>query len=118
TGTGAGKLLRGNVLTPTTRYRGGQVAVDAAGTITCVGCAGAAADQVVITCPDAAISPGLVNTNDHITFTQNRPYTDTGVRYEHRHQWRIGQDGKPRISSTGSASADQIRWGELRFLMG
>src|SRR5690606_29430530 len=91
TGTGAGKLLRGNVLTPTTMYRGGQVAVDAAGTITCVGCACAAADQVVITCPDAAISPGLVNTHDHITFTQNRPYTDTGVRYEHRHQWRIGQ---------------------------
>jgi large repetitive protein len=118
TGTGTGTLLKGNVLAPATIYRGGQVAVDAAGMITCVGCNCAAADQAVVTCPDAAISPGLINTHDHITFTQNQPYTDTGVRYEHRHQWRIGQDGKPQIPSTGSANADQIRWGELRFLMG
>jgi len=118
TGTGAGKLLKGNVLTPTTVYRGGQVAVDAAGMITCVGCNCAAADQTVITCPDAAISPGLINTHDHITYTHNQPYTDAGVRYEHRHQWRLGQDGKPEIPYLSGASADQVRWGELRFLMG
>jgi hypothetical protein len=117
-GTGAGKLLKGNVLTPTTMYRGGQVAVDAAGAITCVGCDCAAADQVVIACPDAAISPGLINTHDHITYTHNQPYTDAGVRYEHRHQWRIGQDGKPKITYLSNATADQVRWGELRFLMG
>ena len=117
-GSGTATLLKGNVLTPTTVYRGGQVAVDAAGKIACVGCNCAAADQVVVTCPDGAISPGLINTHDHITFTQNLPYTDAGVRYEHRHQWRIGQDGKPKIPSTGSATADQVRWGELRFLMG
>ena len=117
-GTGAGKLLKGNILTPTTMYRGGQVAVDAAGLISCVGCSCGAADQTVITCPDAAISPGLINTHDHITFTQNQPYTDSGVRYEHRHEWRRGQDGKPVIPSAGGATADQIRWGELRFLMG
>lgn len=117
-GTGTGTLLKGNVLTPTMMYRGGQVAVSASGVISCVGCNCGAPDQVVITCPDAAISPGLINTHDHITFTQNQPYTDGGVRYEHRHQWRVGQDGKPRINSTGSATADQIRWGELRFLMG
>jgi large repetitive protein len=115
---GPAKLLKGNVLTPTTVFRGGQVAVDAAGQITCVGCDCAAGGETVITCPDAAISPGLINTHDHITFTQNQPYTDTGVRYEHRHQWRIGQDGKPKIPSMGSASADAVRWGELRFLMG
>ncbi len=118
TGTGTAMLLRGNVLTPSTMYRGGGVAVDAAGVISCVGCDCGAADQVVVTCPDAAISPGLINTHDHITFTQLQPYTDTGVRYEHRHQWRQGQDGKPRISSPSTNAADQIRWGELRFLMG
>ena len=47
----------------------------------------------MITCPDGAISPGLINTHDHITFTQNPPYTDTGERYEHRHEWRKGLDG-------------------------
>jgi large repetitive protein len=117
-GTGADKLLVGVVLTPSTVYRGGQVAVNASGQITCVGCDCAAGDETVITCPDGAISPGLINTHDHITFTQNPPYTDNGVRYEHRHQWRRGQDGKDRIVAPGGASADQIRWGELRFLMG
>jgi cytosine/adenosine deaminase-related metal-dependent hydrolase len=117
-GAGRATLLRGDVLTPTAMYRGGQVAIDARGLITCVGCECAAADQTVITCPDAAISPGLVNPHDHITFTQNPPYTDRGVRYEHRHQWRRGQDNKPRIEAPGGATADQIRWGELRFVMG
>jgi cytosine/adenosine deaminase-related metal-dependent hydrolase len=112
------KLIKGNVLTPGKVFRGGQVAVDAAGQITCVGCDCAAGGETVVTCADAVISPGLINTHDHITFTQNPPYTDGGVRYEHRHQWRRGQDGKPRISSAGGATADQIRWGELRFLMG
>lgn len=115
---GATKLLRGEVLTPTKLFHGGGVAIDASGSITCVGCDCAEAGQTVVTCPDASISPGLINTHDHITFTQNQPYTDSGVRYDHRHQWRKGQDGKPKISSPGSASADQIRWGELRFLMG
>ncbi|MDQ3366346.1 MAG: amidohydrolase family protein [Myxococcota bacterium] len=118
TAGGEAKLLKGIVLTPTTVYRGGQVAVDASGQITCVGCDCDAGGETVISCPEGAISPGLINTHDHITFTQNPPYTDTGVRYEHRHQWRVGQDGKPRIPSAGSATADAVRWGELRFLMG
>lgn len=112
------KLLEGNILTPGKVFRGGQVAIDAQGQITCVGCDCAAGGETVVTCPDGAISPGLINTHDHITFTQNPPYTDTGVRYDHRHQWRRGQDGKPKITSSGGAKADQIRWGELRFLMG
>ncbi|MDX2087252.1 MAG: lamin tail domain-containing protein [Kofleriaceae bacterium] len=115
---GAAKLLRGEVLTPTKLFHGGGVAIDATGSITCVGCDCAEAGQTVVTCPDASISPGLINTHDHITFTQNPPYTDNGVRYDHRHQWRKGQDGKAMISSRGNASDDQIRWGELRFLMG
>ena len=118
TGTGTAKLLKGVVLTPTTVFRGGQVAVDATGSITCVGCDCAAGGETVITCPDGAISPGLINTHDHITFTQNQPYTDNGERYEHRHQWRKGQDGHSSIPASGGASQDQIRWGELRFLMG
>ena len=118
TAGGPAKLLRGEVLTPTRLFHGGGVAVDSQGSITCVGCNCAEAGQTVVTCPDASISPGLINTHDHITFTQNNPYTDTGVRYDDRQQWRKGLDGKPKIPAAGGASADQIRWGELRFLMG
>lgn len=113
-------LLEGDVLAPTTIYRGGQVAVDASGTIICVGCDCAATvpSATRITCPDGAISPGLINGLDHITFTQNAPASDTGERYEHRHNWRTGSGGHTQITSAGSATANQIRWGELRFLMG
>jgi len=115
---GTSKLIKGEVLTPTKIFHGGQVAVDAQGSITCVGCDCADGGETVISCPDGAISPGLINTHDHITFTQNPPYTDTGVRYDDRQQWRKGLDSKPKITSAGSATGDQIRWGELRFLMG
>ena len=111
-------LIEGNILTPTTVFHGGQVEVDTTGHITCVGCDCARGGETTIVCPDAAISPGLINTHDHITFTQNNPYTDTGERYDDRQQWREGLDGHKKIPAPGSATADQIRWGELRFLMG
>jgi large repetitive protein len=112
------RLIKGNILTPQTVFRGGQVAIDEAGMITCVGCNCAEGGETTIVCPQASVSPGLINTHDHITFTHNDPYTDVGVRYEHRHQWRRGQDGKPRITASGGASGDRISFGELRFLLG
>lgn len=117
-GVGTSKLLKGTVLTPTTIFHGGQVAIDPTGQITCAGCNCATGGETVITCPDAAISPGLINTHDHITFTQDFPYTDSGERYDDRQQWREGLDGHKKIPSKGSASKAQILWGELRFLMG
>src|SRR5689334_2401654 len=38
TSVGAAQLIKGNILTPQTIFRGGQVAIDATGEITCVGC--------------------------------------------------------------------------------
>jgi hypothetical protein len=111
-------LLEGNILAPDAVYVGGQVAIDATGMITCVGCNCAAGGETTIVCPDSAISPGLINTHDHITFTQDSPYTDTGERYDDRQQWREGLDGHTKIPAAGGASADQQSWGELRFLMG
>jgi cysteine-rich repeat protein len=124
----AAKAILGTVLTPTKVYRGGQVVVDDKGAIVFVGCRAecdanaackaAAAAATKISCPNGVISPGLINTHDHITFTHNQPYTDTGERYEHRHDWRRGINGHTKITSVGSASTDQVLWGELRFLVG
>jgi len=114
----ARKVLTGNVLTPTGILANGQVAISATGTITCVGPACTVGGETVIACPDGVISPGLINTHDHITYTQNSPYNNTGERYEHRHDWRQGRRGHTRITTPGSATADQQRWGELRFLLG
>lgn len=114
------KLVTGTVLAPGAIYRGGQVAVDAQGVITCVGCDCAAQAQSAtqIRCPQGVISPGLINTHDHITYAQNTPPADTGERYEHRHDWRRGINCHNAISYAGSASDDEIRWGELRFVLG
>jgi hypothetical protein len=110
------KLLKGNVLAPATLFKGGQVAVDATGVISCVGCNCAQGGETVISCPTGVISPGLINAHDHITFSQNSPYNDTGERYEQRHDWRRGQRGHTKISSAGSASGDAVSWAELRFV--
>jgi cysteine-rich repeat protein len=129
TAGGTAKLIVGTVLTPGTIYRGGQVLVDSKGGIVNVGCDcqkapdPSACDTIakaatLITCPTGVISPALINTHDHITFTQNSPYNDTGERYEHRHDWRKGNNGHTQISTPGGATNDQVSWGELRFLMG
>ena len=124
----AGRRIRGNVLTPDVVYHGGEVVLDDAGKILFVGChadceadatcKAKAASATTVSCPKGVVSPGLINAHDHITFAQNNPYTDTGERYEHRHDWRKGLNGHTKLSVAGSASNDQVAWGELRFLMG
>jgi cysteine-rich repeat protein len=124
----AGRLLVGVVLTPDKVYRGGQVLVDELGTIVQVGCKAdcdadaackaKAATATIVTCPQGVISPGLINTHDHITYAQEFPYTDTGERYEQRNEWRRGENGHTQIKSSGGATSPQISWGELRFLFG
>lgn len=114
------KLFTGMVLEPGRTLVGGQVLVDATGTITCSGCNCATADggaqATRVTCRDGVISPGLVNAHDHISF-QAPPYVGTDERYEHRNDWRRGNDGHAAINNGGNATNAQIRWAELRQLM-
>ena len=118
-GAGAAKLIRGDVLAPSGLLKGGQVLVDATGHIACVGCncAALAPGATAIACPGAVISPGLINAHDHLGYTQNPPHPDSGERYEHRHDWRRGLRGHTLIPAPGGADPDQVRWGELRFLL-
>jgi hypothetical protein len=116
------------VLAPDVIFRGGQVLLNPDGSIAQVGCASScdaipackalAAGATRVTCPTGVISPGLINPHDHISYTQNNPYNDTGERYEHRNDWRTGQNGHTKIVTSGGASQAQVSWGELRFLLG
>jgi cytosine/adenosine deaminase-related metal-dependent hydrolase len=112
-------LLTGSVLVPGKVLRGGQVAVDGSGVIQCVGCdCSQAATATQVSCPKGVISPGLINPHDHIAYTQNSPASDSGERYEQRNDWRKGLRGHTALNTPGGASADEMHWGELRFLMG
>jgi hypothetical protein len=121
----SGTVLVGDVLTPGMIYRGGQVVIDDTGVIVHVGCASTctgpcatlSSTATTVTCPDGAISPGLINSHDHITFSHNDPFNDTGERYEHRHDWRLGLNGHNEIDAPGGATADQVRYAELRGLI-
>lgn len=114
------QLIVGDVLGANKIYRGGEVLVAGNGQIMCVGCdcSAQSAGATTITCPQGVISPGLINSHEHITFSANFPYNDIGERYEHRHDWRNGDNGHTEINGTsGGASSNEIRWGELRFLL-
>ncbi len=118
-GTSKAVVVRGRVVTPTEVFEGGEVVVDDKGIITCAACdcskdaAYAAASKVV--CADGVVTPSMINTHDHITFAQAAPRAHT-VKYDHRHEWRKGMNGKPKISvPSGSPTASVASWGELRF---
>lgn len=115
-----GRLITGIILTDGVTFVGGQILVDARGIITCAACdcssspGGTTAAQLV--CPQTVVSPGLINAHDHISFQAN-PAMSTQERYEHRHDWREGQDGHTRINNGGNATNAQVRWAELRQLI-
>ncbi|HSA22685.1 MAG TPA: lamin tail domain-containing protein, partial [Myxococcota bacterium] len=115
-------LFRGNILGPDRAYQGGELLVSAGGNILCVGCSCAAEPEAggatVVTCAEGAISPGLINTHDHLTFTHNAPGSWGTERYEHRHDWRKGKNGHTKIPVSGMDNAAEQTWGELRQIMG
>ena len=125
-GDGPGLLIVGDVLTPGEVFEGGAVLVGADGVISCVGCGCAAqagtARQVI--CPDAVISPGLINTHDHVGWMNGSPWVanehsvDPALRWEHRHDWRKGKNGNPKVTvDGGGASTNDKAFGELRFAL-
>jgi len=118
----AALLITADVLTPGEVFRGGQVLVDAMGSIACVGWDGSmaagASGATSISCPDGVVGPGLINAHEHLTF-QGVPYTRTDERYEHRHDWRRNpRMNHTRIPSSMTEGAAETQMGELRMVMG
>ncbi len=115
-------LITGDILAPDRVLRGGQVLVSADGWIQCVACdcsgEPTAAGATRLTCPRGAVSPGLINTHEHLTYAQNPPGNWGTERYDHRHEWRRGLNGHTRIVVPGGATALQVAWGEIRHLLG
>ncbi len=117
-GSGDAIVLRGTVLDDDGILRGGEVRVDADGRIACVDCECDHDGATVLDCGEAVISPALVNPHDHITYANNAPIGDGIDRYEHRHDWRKGQNGHEELDVPGGASREVVLGAELRFVMG
>jgi cytosine/adenosine deaminase-related metal-dependent hydrolase len=112
-------LIRGQVLALNTIYQGGEVLIDETGLISFVGCsknrpknlASMASAATKIECANGIVSPGLINTHDHLLFDHNSPFADNGVRFQHRNDWR------PNVGNLEDESQLKITWSEMRQAM-
>jgi hypothetical protein len=111
-------LIKGNVLDFDTIWQGGEVLVDASGLIQFVGCSSNRPEEFDVSpatrieCAEGVISPGLINAHDHIYYDQNFPVPETGLRYDHRNDWR---SDPPRPSPPDFDQA-KVAWSTMNFL--
>ena len=116
-GSGTTIVLKGDVLALDKIYEGGMVVVQN-GKIQFAGCAADntidVSSATVITCPDSVISPGLINSHDHITYDNQGPDSWADERFDHRHDWRKNKNGHTNHNAK-STSTHEV--GELRQLL-
>ncbi|KAI1303446.1 metal dependent amidohydrolase [Xylaria venustula] len=117
-------LLLGTVLTDGGAQSDSAVLVQA-GKITYVGdiCrlgtrgSEAAAAASVVNCTGSVISPGFINTHEHLDFSTVSPFPDIGESVSHRHDWRLGmRNHTMREVPVNGSVVDATTWGELRHL--
>lgn len=122
TGTG-GLLIRGDIMAPTGLLTNGHLLLDEAGKVQCAACDCSSypnfASVTVLACAEGMVTPGLINTHEHITFGEGSPIDHGTNRYDHRHEWRTGANGKTELRTPSSSSGEEpIFYAELRHLLG
>ena len=115
-GNGSRIVLQGDILGLSKTWKGGSVVVEG-NHITYVGCDPDLSNATVITCPNAVISPGLINGHEHVTFSNGQPRRWGNERFNHRHEWRKGKEGHNRIPSGQTTSNNGNSVVEVRSLM-
>ncbi|KAI0437757.1 metal dependent amidohydrolase [Xylaria telfairii] len=74
-------------------------------------------DASVLDCPGSVISPGFINTHEHIDYSTVAPFPDIGERARHRHDWRLGtRNFTMRAALVNGSAVAATAWGELRHL--
>lgn len=116
--SGYGKkiVLRGDVLGHDQTWLGGSVVIEGA-KITYVGCDPDMTSATVITCPEAVISPALINGHEHITFSNGEPRVWGEERFDHRNDWRNGQHGHNEIPGGNTSAGNGNSVVEMRALL-
>jgi len=114
-----GVRIIGTLLQSSGARTGGVLDIDAAGNIRCADCdCGDAGGALVIDCPGVVVSPGFVNLHDHLGYAGTPPLAHDGELYEHRNDWRLGENGHAALPFAGGASAAQVLAHELRMVLG
>lgn len=118
-----GTLLRGDIVAPTGLLKNGHLLIDGAGKVQCAACDCSSFPSfqsvTVVACAEGMVSPGLINTHEHITFGEGSPVAHGTDRYDHRHEWRTGANGKTELRTPSSSSGEEpIFYAELRHLLG
>ncbi|KAH6613839.1 metal dependent amidohydrolase [Boeremia exigua] len=111
-------LLKGTVLTSLGAQRRSSILLRF-GKIECVNedCESVATNATIIDCFNSIISPGFINTHEHIAYSTVEPLADIGERTNHRHDWRLGLRGfTKRDLPVNGSEINAIKWGELRHL--
>jgi hypothetical protein len=116
-------LIKGNILDIETVHQGGEVLIDETGLIHYVGCSAnrpaelnvLAEAATSVTCPEGAVSPGLINAHDHMTYNHSFPFPETEIRFNHRNEWR--QYNPPEWDIGIDNSQEKVTWSELRQVM-
>ncbi|MCC6809010.1 MAG: lamin tail domain-containing protein [Deltaproteobacteria bacterium] len=115
---GKGLAIHANIITPAGLLKGGKLVLGQDGKIVCAACDCDTAGAALLSCPDAVVSPGLINSHDHLKWSNMTPKPHGQERFDHRHDWRKGLRGHHMISSAGSAEVKESHsLGELRFVM-
>lgn len=114
-------IQAGTILAHDAVYRDGYVLVDReSNAILCTGCECdiQAVDASEVQCANGVVSPSLINTHEHLTFSLSQPQPVEDERFDHRHDWRRGIRGHSSISrSPGSSTArNAVLYVELRNL--
>lgn len=115
-------LIDATLMTEHRVYEDGQILIDGAGVIQCVGCdcsgAPGYATATRVTCADGVLSPGQINLHDHMGWNDSPPVDHGTERFDHRHDWRLGSRGHGSVSTGASDnSTDSRTWAELRHLI-
>jgi cytosine/adenosine deaminase-related metal-dependent hydrolase len=114
-----GVRIIGTLLEPGITRQRAVLDLDRDGLVRCAACdCGDAGQALVIDCPALVVSPGLINLHDHLSYAGTPPLAHDGELYEHRSEWRLGENGHEALPFSGGASSAQVLAQELRMVLG
>jgi hypothetical protein len=120
---GSDLLIRGDIVVPEGLLENGHLLIGIDGRVACAACdcsgSPGFSGATVVACADAIVSPGLINAHEHLTFGEGAPINHDPERFEHRHDWREGQNGHTNLPTPrASQGPEAVTYAELRHVLG